>query len=66
MVEKIQSVLFALQEKKGIIGLPTDVVVLNWPSFMGEKKQFVKAYRHNIPLAACSVPALSKCLSVKC
>lgn len=40
MVEKIQSVLFALQKKKkGIIGLPIDDVVLSWPSFMGEKKQ---------------------------
>lgn len=33
---------------------------------MGEKKQFIKAYRYNILLAAYSVPALSECLSFKC
>lgn len=66
MVEKNPIGAACFTEKKGVIGLPIAVVLLSLPSFRGEKKQFVKAYRHNTLLAAYSVPARSECLLYKC
>lgn len=63
VVEKNLIGAVCFTEKKGIIVLPIDVVVL---SSWERKKQFVKAYRHLILLAAYPVPALSECLSFQC
>lgn len=46
MVGKIQLVLFGLQEEKKGMDWFACGVVGSWHFFMGEKKQFVKAWRH--------------------